>query len=170
MDIINCALTLGTMKKKILDPDGTTRTVTITFSPVIKAALSLGKRTLNRYHSKAVDSEVYRIARGAYFFYPGVRTALNNSHTVLHPKRKGQHNKKQGWDADWIKAAVQSVRERWDETYKFMDVETGDQPHVPSLVSIHSTFREVTSYMTLDSPLRLPLIDGVIKSIRHCLG
>lgn len=34
----------------------------------IKAALSIGKRTLNRYYDKTDLSEVYRIAMGKYIF------------------------------------------------------------------------------------------------------
>lgn len=69
MDLINSALTIGTTIKRVTTPDGTTKTVTITFSPVVRAALSMGKRTLDRYHSKANDSEVYRIARGKSFLF-----------------------------------------------------------------------------------------------------
>jgi hypothetical protein len=33
----------------------------------IKAALAIGKRTLNRYYDKTDHSEVYRIAMSTYF-------------------------------------------------------------------------------------------------------
>ena len=33
----------------------------------IKAALALGKKTLNRYYNKSDQSEVFRIAMGTYF-------------------------------------------------------------------------------------------------------
>ena len=36
------------------------------FSLSIQAALSMGKKTLNRYYSKTDDSELYRIAIGAF--------------------------------------------------------------------------------------------------------
>ncbi len=36
------------------------------YSPSIRAALALGKRTLNRYYNKTDHSEVYRIAMGTY--------------------------------------------------------------------------------------------------------
>ena len=36
------------------------------YSPSIRAALALGKRTLNRYYNKTDHSEVYRIAMGMY--------------------------------------------------------------------------------------------------------
>ena len=37
------------------------------YSTAIKAAVGLGKRTLNRYYSKTDESEVYRIAMGMFF-------------------------------------------------------------------------------------------------------
>ena len=37
------------------------------YSQAIRAALALGKRTLNRYYDKTDHSEVYRIAMGALF-------------------------------------------------------------------------------------------------------
>lgn len=36
------------------------------FKPSIRAALSIGKRTLNKYYNKTDDTEVYRIAMGVY--------------------------------------------------------------------------------------------------------
>ena len=35
---------------------------------VIKVALAIGKKTLNRYYDKTDHSEVFRIAMGMYFF------------------------------------------------------------------------------------------------------
>ena len=39
------------------------------FSTPIRAALSMGQRTLTRYHLKTDLSDVYRIAMGQYFFF-----------------------------------------------------------------------------------------------------
>ena len=33
-----------------------------TYNPAIKAALAIGKKTINRYYSRTDESEVYRIA------------------------------------------------------------------------------------------------------------
>jgi hypothetical protein len=35
----------------------------------IRAALAMGKRTLNRYYNKTDHSEVYRIAMGEYYLH-----------------------------------------------------------------------------------------------------
>lgn len=34
----------------------------------IRAALAMGKKTLNRYYSKTDHSDLYRVAMGAFFF------------------------------------------------------------------------------------------------------
>ncbi|KAH9987579.1 hypothetical protein BJV77DRAFT_922019, partial [Russula vinacea] len=57
------------------------------YSVAIHAALSIGKKTLNRYYSKTDLSNVYRIAM------------------VLHPRHKLNYFKKAKWEDDWIKAA-----------------------------------------------------------------
>jgi hypothetical protein len=36
-------------------------------SKAIRAALALGKQTLNRYYNKTDHSDVYRIAMGSFF-------------------------------------------------------------------------------------------------------
>lgn len=41
-----------------------TATQNTAFSPSIRAALAIGKTTLNRYYNKTDYSEVYRIAMG----------------------------------------------------------------------------------------------------------
>jgi len=76
-----------------------------TYSILIRAALAIGKRTLNRYYNKTNHSEVYRIAM------------------VLHPRHKLQYFKNAGWDEAWIETAHAIVREEFDRTYAFMDVD-----------------------------------------------
>ncbi len=46
----------------------TNDTMAHTFSPAIRAALKMGKLTLDRYYSLTDDSEVYRTAMGKYSF------------------------------------------------------------------------------------------------------
>ncbi|TDL16425.1 hypothetical protein BD410DRAFT_705554, partial [Rickenella mellea] len=57
------------------------------YRPSIHAALSIGKRTLNRYYNLTDNSEVYRIAM------------------VLHPRHKLNYFKSAGWEDGWIEAA-----------------------------------------------------------------
>lgn len=42
----------------------------IKYSEAIRAALALGKKTLNRYYDKTDHSEVYRIAMGKLLHIP----------------------------------------------------------------------------------------------------
>ena len=49
----------------------TTSDLSSNFCLAIRTALTIGKRTLDKYHNKARESEVYRIATGKFllFFY-----------------------------------------------------------------------------------------------------
>lgn len=91
------------------------------YSLSICAALAIGKKTLNRYYNKTDHSEVYRIAMGK------ISCTNNNSSTniflVLHPRHKLHYFKSAGWNETWIKAARTIVREEFDRTYAFMDVD-----------------------------------------------
>jgi len=67
-----------------------------TYCVVIKAALAIGKKTLNRYYNKTDHSEVFRIAMGVYCnnFYTtvtNITVAL-----VLHLRHKLQYFKDAG--------------------------------------------------------------------------
>ncbi|KAF8168385.1 hypothetical protein B0H34DRAFT_628546, partial [Crassisporium funariophilum] len=57
------------------------------YSVALKAALAMGKKTLNRYYNKTDHSEVYRIAM------------------VLHPRHKLQYFQDVNWQPEWIDAA-----------------------------------------------------------------
>ncbi|KAF8154637.1 hypothetical protein B0H34DRAFT_660659, partial [Crassisporium funariophilum] len=80
------------------------------YSTSICAALAIGKHTLNRYYNKTNHSELYRIAM------------------VLHPRHKLHYFKTAGWEDDWIKTARTIVREEFDRTYAFMDVDSKVSP------------------------------------------
>jgi hypothetical protein len=95
-----------------------TATQNASYSVSIRAALAIGKRTLNRYYNKTDHSEVYRIAMGK--FYPNTMNYINNL-LVLHPRHKLHYFKTAGWEPEWIKAVQDIVREEFDRTYAFMD-------------------------------------------------
>ena len=42
---------------------------------------------------------------------------------VLHPRHKLQYFKTAGWEEEWIEAAEEIVRDEFDRTYAFMDVD-----------------------------------------------
>jgi hypothetical protein len=81
----------------------------------IRAALAIGKHTLNRYYNKTDYSEVYRIAMGKYLH---VIICINCIHyrrpLVLHPRHKLHYFKSAGWEDEWIETARSIVREEFD--------------------------------------------------------
>ncbi|KIL59371.1 hypothetical protein M378DRAFT_56420, partial [Amanita muscaria Koide BX008] len=70
------------------------------YSPAIRAALSIGQRTLNRYYSKTDYSETYRVAM------------------ILHPRHKLVYFRNAGWPEDWITTAENILRTNYDQKYK----------------------------------------------------
>ncbi|KDR74203.1 hypothetical protein GALMADRAFT_51209, partial [Galerina marginata CBS 339.88] len=69
------------------------------YSVAIKAALAIGKHTLNQYYSKTDHLEVFRIAM------------------VLHPRHKLKYFEKAGWQADWIDEARSIVETEFKRSY-----------------------------------------------------
>jgi len=53
-----------------LDEHLATATVGQKYDPAIRAAVTIGKRTLNRYYDRSDHSEVYRIAMGTCAVHP----------------------------------------------------------------------------------------------------
>ncbi|KAJ3964890.1 hypothetical protein EV361DRAFT_811521 [Lentinula raphanica] len=71
-----------------------------TLSQPIRHALTVGKRTLNKYYALSNDSDLYRIAM------------------VLHPWYKLEYFRKAGWVQEWINVALSITREAWEREYK----------------------------------------------------
>jgi hypothetical protein len=99
-------------------------------SPALQAALSMGKKTLNRYYEKTDLSNTYRIAMGTsfsftFFSFIAYRSGVPSSFftdcsifSVLHPRHKLSYFKIAKWEDDWIKAARQLVRAEFDLSYR----------------------------------------------------
>ncbi|KIL55103.1 hypothetical protein M378DRAFT_91402 [Amanita muscaria Koide BX008] len=79
-----------------------TSIASIDSSHAIWSALSIGKRTLNRYYSKTDYSETYRIAM------------------ILNPGYKLAYFRLAKWPEDWIKTAEALVRDNYNQKYKHM--------------------------------------------------
>ena len=47
---------------------------------------------------------------------------------VLHPRHKLHYFKTAGWEKTWIETAKTIVREEFDQTYAFMDIDTNVNP------------------------------------------
>ncbi|KAI0079327.1 hypothetical protein K474DRAFT_1567812, partial [Panus rudis PR-1116 ss-1] len=65
-----------------------TDSVRKSLKPCIRAACSMGLRTLNRYYDKTDYSDTYRISM------------------VLHPQYKLEYFKQANWEQEWINTAV----------------------------------------------------------------
>lgn len=46
-----------------------------------------------------------------------------NKLTVLHPRHKLHYFKTAGWEDEWVETACNIVREEFDRTYAFMDLD-----------------------------------------------
>ena len=90
----------------------------------LQMALALGKRTLNRYYDMTDCSDIYRIAMGMFIYF--VNKQPTSTFLVLHPRHKLKYFENAGWEEDWIDTARQIVRDEFDRTYTFMDIEVDD--------------------------------------------
>ncbi|KAJ3765114.1 hypothetical protein FB446DRAFT_627431, partial [Lentinula raphanica] len=71
----------------------------ITISAPVRHALSVGKRTLNKYYQLTDDSYIYWMA------------------IVLHPRLKLEYFENAEWPQSWIDDAVAVTRETWERTF-----------------------------------------------------
>lgn len=81
----------------------------------IKAALAIGKKTLNRYYDKTDHSEVFRIAMGMVFLCCFI--ILTVPPLVLHPRHKLMYFRDAGWEEEWVERAEDIVRTVFDLSY-----------------------------------------------------
>ncbi|KAF8263871.1 hypothetical protein EI94DRAFT_1595283, partial [Lactarius quietus] len=103
--ILNLAIVIPAMDH--IDEVLATSATACQFSISIQAALSVGKKTLNRYYSKTDLSEVYHIAM------------------VLHPRHKLEYFKTIGWSEEWCMMAHQIVHDTFDHNYKTLPIPNG---------------------------------------------
>jgi len=78
-----------------------------TYLLCIQAALSMGKRLLNKYYSSTDQSELYRIAMSKFTLYSDAPALI---FVVLHPSHKLVYFNQAGWDEDWRSTAEGIVR------------------------------------------------------------
>jgi hypothetical protein len=112
------------------------------YSIAIHAALSVGKKTLNRYYEKTDFSKTYCIVMGISSFICFIITYCS-LFSVLHLHHKLNYIKNTQWEDDWIKAAGQLVRDEFDLSYNH-------DATSPGVVSSHGV--RTTHLYTLYSP------------------
>jgi hypothetical protein len=109
------------------------------FSTPIKAALIMGRKTLNRYYSSANLSEVYRIAMGASLSnFLSSSSMLINLFLVLHPRHKLRYFKNVGWDNKSIGMAEKLVWGKFEREYA--PSQTGEIWSAPDNVRVSMTY------------------------------
>jgi len=84
----------------------------------IKAALTIGKMTLNRYYNKTDHSEVFCVTMGMICSTIQL-TYLTGLILVLHPQHKLEYFEKAGWEKAWVKRAEEIVRTEFERSYKY---------------------------------------------------
>jgi hypothetical protein len=94
----------------------------VKYSISIKAAVSIGLKTLNHYYDKTDHSEVFRIAMGTSI-HSSASIKFIYITAVLHPRHKLQYFKNANWPQDWINTAKDIVREEFDRSYASSEVE-----------------------------------------------
>lgn len=90
------------------------------FPESIKMAISLGKKTLNKYYDKTDHSEIYRIVMGEWYISTALISLLTSTimtHLVLHPRNKLDYFKKAGWKKAWIDTARTIVQDEFERSY-----------------------------------------------------
>ena len=103
-----------------IDEHLATATIDNKYPLVIKAALVIGKRTLNHYYDKTDHSEVFRIVMGSHFFM--LLHFFSYLLLVLHPCHKLQYFENAGWQDEWIERAEEIVCMEFDLSYGSMDM------------------------------------------------
>ena len=110
------------------------------FEPSIRAAISIAKKTLNNYYDKTDHTEVYRIAMGN--FHCIVPKSKLMCMLVLHPCHKLKYFEKAGWEPDWITAAEEIVRAKFERSYAPSSGEA-DNDNDSALPKVHSNGKRV---------------------------
>lgn len=116
MDAIDEAFATGIIDHRLL-------------SDPMRHALTIGKRTLNKYYSLTDGSDIYRMAMGKCSCFVSFSLTLTVSLPVLHPSFKTQYFTRAGWSDTWVAAAVAITRSHWESRYK---VDIGGAPVVAS--------------------------------------
>lgn len=77
------------------------------YKPCIRAAVTMGKRTINNYYSKTDECNIYRIAMSTSLHAPLLPLLIYSRFIplVLHPSYKLHYFKKAEWNSDWIDKA-----------------------------------------------------------------
>lgn len=88
-----------------------------TLTPAVRAAARRGRLILDKYYSLTDDSIVYRIAMSKHPLSCRLLHA-NGILLVLHPNYKMNYFRDQGWEEEWVSAAMELTRSEWAAYYR----------------------------------------------------
>lgn len=124
------------------------------YSPAVRAAVTLAKKTLNRYYDKTDNTEIYRISMGkcdhslSYIH-------LTDRTLALHPQYKLEYFTDAGWEEEWIDTAKSIVREQYDRAYAQREVS--------------SAFATASAPVAEAAPASAPKVRNYYFSVSQCL-
>ena len=109
------------------------------YDVAIRNAISIARRTLNRYYSLTDSSEVYRICMSTWHSQ-SIDKLISDVLTVLHPRHKLTYFTKAGWPAEWITVAETLARKAFEQYTAICEVEdnldSGDEGSVVSTSNV----------------------------------
>ena len=130
------------------------------FSLAICAALTIGKKTLDKYHNKTGGSDIYHIVMGMFLppqlYVCCTLLTLMHQYIVLHPCHKLEYFKRNKWDGKSIKAAHDLVQDEFDRSYWLLDVKGDNRTtHADGNISVSDCLLTPEQF-SYDSIYRLP--------------
>ncbi|KIP01061.1 hypothetical protein PHLGIDRAFT_38406, partial [Phlebiopsis gigantea 11061_1 CR5-6] len=142
-DELNIHLVIPAMD--VIDEQLTNHSLNEEYTPPVRAACVIGKKTLNRYYNRTDESSMYRIAM------------------ILHPQFKTQYFKNAKWEDDWIKTAERIFREDWDCRWSLLK-EDGDVEETATVAPPKTStniFDHMPAVVALQQSLIAPTTDPI---------
>lgn len=105
-------------------------------------ALSIGKKTLNKYYALTDNSDIYRIAMG--MFLTTITSMSADDFAVLHPSFKTNYFSRLHWQKEWIEAAIGVTRDAWTSRYKPSPSTANTTSSSPPIVRLNNFFYQIS--------------------------
>ena len=102
-----------------LDKHLTLAAISPKYDPAIRAAVAMGKKTLNHYYDCTDHSELYHIAIGIYKFMCLCQLLIQLWKSALHPCHKLYYFQCMGWMAKWIATMKKIIQDKFNHSYCF---------------------------------------------------
>lgn len=124
-----------------LDQQLTTSALDTWYSKLIKASITLGKKTLNWYYDMTDHLEIYHIAMGQWIYFVLIPSYVLNPFTVLHPHHKLKYFRRAGWKDDWILMVQKIIHKVFEHSYLEVEPVEEEEEPLPTEVHIYCPFQ-----------------------------